>query len=170
MTSEKRFFRSDLALGLVDSATETFSATLGDEDADYQIGIRAYRCKGLGRFEFTPGVPVAVADVVAGPTAHVTVTSSWNMGSSYSLALHWIEVKVYGKITDGAWTLLGTWATEVLVDTQLDDATWSLSYHVSRVKILTKYNYRFAYGESNSWINNFCHSTPSTSTMTVQVM
>ena len=158
MTCEKRYFRWDDVLGLVNADIESFSAGgVGDNDS-FQIGSRVY----VDGVEITAGVPVAVATCAKGATTHVTVTANWNkLTTEFLTGASIVRVDVYGKLTGAAgWILERIFATEALTDLFLDAGIWSFSYHVERIRVtVVNYAYEFAYGESNSWINNFCHSS-----------
>lgn len=130
---------------------------MGGEDEEFDIGIRVYLSGGV--HEVTSGSPVAVAHVSAGVSGHQTVTATWDC-VGHDLAGDSVYVEAWGKITSGIWTYLEAWETEVLPDSQLDVVTWTVSYHVRRTKFVDDYNYSFAYGEANSFINNFSTSTP----------
>jgi hypothetical protein len=93
-------------------------------------------------------------------------SATWNCPLTNLNTTDSIVVRVYQKIGSSSWQLAGTFTTEQLGATQLDNSTWQICYYTKLSWIyLPKYEYEstsatFYWGTTtyNSRIQNFEHN------------
>jgi hypothetical protein len=164
MVSETRYMRNDEVLGTVQTLSFD-SIPIGHYDfvTTIYLGIRVYVVHAdATTTEITAGTPVAIA---SGNSAGLK-SATWDCPLTVILATDKIRVVVYGNEVNPPTLLLQTFDTEVLGETSLDAATWTVYYYLHRTgNIIVGYDYFFRYGisTSNSKVENFTHSTPAVS-------
>lgn len=176
MTSETRYFRSDsqtinglacrklLTTQSGVAGELTISSYDGNQTITQYVGIRVWkRSSGGTETEIDPSAVKAIGSGSTSGTCTGTYTPTQTVldtGDS-------IIVRVYGNDVTPPTTLLDTWQTEQLGETQLDSVQWTLQYYIRRYyrKVgglyLTTYYFSFDTVTYDSKISSFSHSTPA---------
>ncbi len=175
--TESRFLRSNAAtvngltayelgttltgsIGLFDQS----ATTSGDQSATW--GIRVYiRHSSSTETEITSGMVATVARPSGGDAAGMQ-TNSWLCPETPLALTDSIVIEVWYQLGAGSPTIATEFTTPQLGATQLDAATWSVSYYTERDRSGGFFNRQttalFHWGDTahNSRIENFAYSTP----------
>lgn len=172
MVSETRYFRSDsttvnglncqkLLTSRSGVAGEIIMSSYdGNQTIMQYVGVRYWkRTSGGVETEIDPS---AVKGIGSRSTSGIATATNTPTQTSLN-ATDSIVVRVYGGDTNPPTTLLDTWQTEQLNDTQLDAVLWTLSYYIRRAYTggITTYRFSFDTTTYDSKIANFSHSTPT---------
>lgn len=176
-TTETRYMRSDSWSGLdrklLTSQSASYISTLfntydGSQTIPQYLGIRVFNYNTSA--EITSGTAVAIASrSTTGSNSNTWACPQTSMTNSSR-----IKVNVYADDFSPPTTLKETFITDLINGTQLDSATWTVYYYVTRTYSggLTRYYFRFGTATYDSRITNFQYSTPSaggtTTTLTIQ--
>jgi hypothetical protein len=177
MPVETRYFRSDqqtvnavtaYVLGTSESASK-LQISIGSEENSptCYYGIKVYKVSSSGTKTLISSGVVAIVSLAAGATFTGTAQNHWDCPLTSLAATDAVLIELYADLnTNPPTTLRRTWITEQLGATQLDAATWTVYYRVSRTRIYDpetgyySYSFYFNHGIStdSSYITNFSWS------------
>ena len=174
MTVETRYFRSDqqtvnavtaYVLGTSESASKLQISIGGEENSPTcYYGIKVYKVSSSGTKTLISSGVVAIVSLAAGAAYTGTAQANWACPLTSLAATDAVLIELYADLNiNPPTTLRRTWITEQLGATQLDAATWTVYYRVSRTRIYDSetgyylYSFYFNHGIStdSSYITNF---------------